>query len=247
MNNNSKFIILLDESLQKIAPDIALNDSFHCFVAKNSGEFNLQELVFLIQKHQSREFSGIEKHLCFPSIVNKAVIQSSDDKKRSIAMLEDFVLSQGEHSERFQEYAHRLSELADELLLNAIFSANKRFSLEDRALPFTLENNEKVEMKWGFDGEVFGISVTDPFGTLSKESVLEYINSQKMPHSICTHSSAGLGIKIIFERLHHFIVTVDPHKSTEIICLLRFEKKQRDFDNKVKSFHYFRSEEVGVA
>lgn len=217
--------------------------NIQCFVATHNGEFDARELILLLKKFESRDYPGLDKHLGFPAIFNEKVMKSPKDKKEALTNLEGFIIKIGGGSERFHQYAQRVCELADELLLNAVFDANPRLKEIPRHESFELTENEAVKIKWGFDGEVFGVSVSDPFGTLSKNTVMQYLDDNQKTESMGKRASGGLGIKLIFDRLHHFIVNVNPGKMTEVVCLMRFEKRFKDFDSRLRSFHYFKVEE----
>ncbi len=239
----SRIIVILQESLQKVVTHLIDCANIQCFVATNNGEFDARELITLLKKFESKDYPGLDKHLGFPAIFNEKKVKCQQDKREALNHLENFILKVGGNADRFQHYALRVCELADELLLNAVFDANPRLKQSPRHEAFQLEDQELIRMKWGFDGEVFGISVRDPFGTLSKKTVMQYLDDQQKTESMGKRNSGGLGIKLIFERLHHFIVNVNPGKMTEIVCLMRFEKRFKDFDSRLRSFHYFKVED----
>lgn len=239
----SRIVVILQESLQRVIPSLMNCLNIQCFVATNNGEFDARELILLLKKFESKEFPGLEKHLSFPSVIKEKKIRSQNDKRQALLDLEAFVLKIGGKSERFEQYSQRACDLADELLLNAVFDANPRLKEAPRHGAFELTDNELVKIKWGFDGEVFGISVSDPFGALTKKTVMQFLDDNQKTESMGKRSSGGLGIKLIFERLHHYIVNVNPGKLTEIVCLMRFEKRFKDFDTRLRSFHYFQVED----
>jgi hypothetical protein len=239
----SRIIVILQETLQKVIPSLIECVNIQCFVATNNGEFDARELILLLKKFETKDYPGLDKHLGFPNIFNEKKIKNQIDKREALTNLEGFVLKIGGNTERFQQYAQRVCELTDELLLNAVFDANPRLKTMARHESFELEEKESVKVKWGFDGEVFGVSVSDPFGTLTKKTVMQYIDENQKTESMGKRVSGGLGIKLIFDRLHHFIVTVKPGQKTEIVCLMRFEKRFKDFDSRLRSFHFFEAEE----
>ena len=239
----SRIIVILQDTLQKVIPNLIDCANIQCFVATNNGEFDARELILLLKKFESKDYPGLDKHLGFPAIFNEKKIKNQLDKREALTSLEGFILKIGGNSERFHQYAQRVCDLADELLLNAIFDANPRLKENERHEAFVLQENESVKVKWGFDGEVFGISVADQFGTLSKKTVMQYLDENQKTESMGKRVSGGLGIKLIFDRLHHYIVNVKPGKMTEIVCLMRFDKRFKDFDSRLRSFHFFKVED----
>lgn len=239
----SRIIVILQEALQKVIPSLIDCANIQCFVATNNGEFDARELILLLKKFESKDYPGLEKHLGFPLIINEKTIKNQTDKKEALTNLEGFILKIGGSSERFYQYAQRVCDLADELLLNAVFDANPRLKDITRNEPFELQANESVKIKWGFDGEVFGVSVADQFGSLNKKTVMKYLDENQRTDPLGKRISGGLGIKLIFDRLHHYIVNVRPGKMTEVVCLMRFDKRFKDFDSRLRSFHYFKIED----
>lgn len=238
-----KIIIVLLEPLQQQMHNFLDRDNIESFVATNGGEFDARELILLLKKFQTKKLLSLEKHLNFPAVFNEKKVLNSQDKKNALTLLEGFIVKIGGDSLRTQQYSQRICDLADELLMNAVFDANPRLKTAVRNLPFELKPNEAVKVKWGFDGEVFGVSVTDPFGLLTRQVVMHYLDARQKREPFAARFSGGLGIKLIYERLHHFIVNVRANKMTEIICLLRFDKRFKDFDKRLRSFHYFRTED----
>ena len=235
-------VVLLDKPLQKVARELLDCMSVRCFVAQQNEGFDAREILTMLRKFSDPNFAGVEKYLSYGASIQGLDIVDVSTKRSALERVEKSVshLGNGAEEKRFQEYARRVSELVDELVLNAIFDANPAMRDVSRSLDFSLLQSEAVQVRWGFDGEVFAVSVRDYFGNLSKETIIEYLaeghNSEKFWQD---RKSAGLGFRLVFERMHQFIVNVEPGKMTEIICLLRFEKRFRDFDSRLKSFHYF--------
>ncbi len=240
---HSKIIVILFNSLQQQLHNFLDQENIESFVAAKDGEFEARELLILLKKFQTKKLISLDKHLSFPAIFNERKIQNPQDKKVALTMLEGFISKICGNSLRTEEYSQRICELADELLLNAIYDANPRLKEAPRNQQFELSMSEMVKIKWGFDGEVFGLSVTDPFGVLKRQALMQYFDSNQKKTPFASRFGGGLGVKLIYERLHHYIVNVRANKKTEIICLLRFDKRFKDFDKRLRSFHYFRSED----
>lgn len=212
-----------------------------CFVASNNNDFEPRDVHTIIRKFQSADIFGLEKYLKGHCEVFRHDVLSHLDKNIAIQRVSDFVDYLGGNIEnnRFHEYARRTAEMLDELLLNAVFDANVRYKGQPHRTEFHLDNTDYVTVKWAFDGENFGLSVTDRFGRLRKNTILDYLDSTLDLGVVEKRKSGGLGIKFIFERLHQFIVNVHTDLMTEVVCLLKFERRLKDFDARARSFHYF--------
>ncbi|MEN9530668.1 MAG: hypothetical protein RI932_2541 [Pseudomonadota bacterium] len=212
-----------------------------CFVASNNNEFEPRDMQTIIRKFQTSDIFGVEKYIKGSCEIFRHDILTHSDKNTAIERVGDFVRYLGGSIEnnRFQEYSRRISDMLDELVLNAVFDANHRYKGQPHRTEFQLDNTDLVTVKWAFDGEQFGLSVTDRFGRLKKETILRYLDTTLDLGDVERRKSGGLGIKFVFERLHQFVVNVHSDLMTEVICLLRFERRLKDFDARPRSFHYF--------
>jgi hypothetical protein len=234
-------VFIMKTPLPKLAFRLLDCMSAQCFVALNNEDFDARDVLILLRKFKTGDFDGIAKYVGFGAELKTAFVHTLEEKKHVLSTIEDYIQNLGEDpcDHRFAEYARRTCELLDELVLNAVFDANPRFQQSPRNEPFLLSESESVIVTWGFDGEIFGLSVTDRFGLLGKETIVRYLDETFDQGDMQTRKSGGLGLKLIFERLHQFIVNVQPGQKTEIICLSKFERRLKDFDNKLRSFHFF--------
>ncbi len=170
------------------------------------------------------------------------IVSNVSEKRDALQELEDFVLGLGdaEDASRLSQYARKAGEAVDELLLNAIWDANPTLQQAHRGDDFVLPPSEQVRVRWGFDGDRFGYSVSDPFGTLEKESIIRHLLGGEVElGAFAERKSGGLGMKRVFERSHHVVAAVRKGALTELQCFFRFERRLRDFQAVPKSLHYF--------
>lgn len=200
-----------------------------------------RDLSILIKKFADGNILDLDKYLAFGSKINRRVIDSNKAKRAAIEAVSIYVSRLGDpgYNHPFDDYARRVSALADELILNAIFHANPRLEGTDRALPFQLSDGEKVEMAWGYDGDYFGISVRDPFGKFNSETVMRYLSNWQTLKDIGNIKTGGLGVKLIFEKAHKVVTNVKSEKVTEVIALIKFAQRMTEFENQKKSFYFF--------
>jgi len=175
------------------------------------------------------------------NIVEKT-LKNVEDKRRILGEIEEFVVALGgeANSQRYLQYARKASEAVDELLLNAVWDANPALLSAKRDANFVLSPVEEVKVRWAFDGDLFGYSVSDPFGRLERASIVRHLTAGDTElGEFLERKSGGLGIKRVFERSHHMVAAVRRDVLTEIQCFMRFEKRLRDFQAIPKSLHYF--------
>jgi hypothetical protein len=236
---NCNVVLLLSSKLQVMAKQLKSIANVQCMVANHDKDFDARDVLIMLKKFQEEDILGLEKYLGYGAGVRRYVIASDSDKRQAVQELFSFVHGLGGEASNFSEYARRTAELVDELILNGVFNANPRFQKLDRSQPFTLKNDELVHMSYAFDGETFGVSVSDRFGSLTREKILEYLNDVTVTEPVSERESGGLGLKVIFDRLHRFVVNVTPGDVTEAICLLKFDSRIKDFEKRLRSFYYF--------
>jgi hypothetical protein len=204
-------------------------------------EANGRDLSILIKKFTDGDILDLDKYLAFGCKINERKITSPESKKESVKAVSDYILRLGDpgYNHPFGEYARGISELADELLLNAVFSANPRLRGADRSKEFQLGPNEEVVMSWGYDGEYFGIAVRDPFGKFNSGTIMKYLSAQRTLNQVVSSESGGLGLKFIFEKAHQVVANVKNERVTEVIALMKLVSRRLDFEREKKSFYFF--------
>lgn len=108
--------------------------------------------------------------------------------------------------------------LADELLENSMYDAprgtlgNRLFKKgEKRAmLP-----QERIVFSFGFDGETLALKLTDSWGSLEPDVVMEYLARNQDDGSIAD-DAGGRGLFIIWRFLDQFHVNVHPGQETVV-------------------------------
>ena len=133
-----------------------------------------------------------------------------------------------------REPVHPTLLCLDEILLNAIFNANKRLMKASRGVSYTLDAQEEVTVSWGSDSVRFGICVSDPFGTLKRTTTFDYIHSQH-PKNMLRKQSGGLGFKTLYKNANELVFSVKPGKFTDVFCFFNLEYRSQRLRQSDKS------------
>lgn len=207
------------------------------------GELDAADLLVTVEKLLRRDIFGIEKY--FPAAEPvRFRVTSSSQKEGLIAEAEKLATGAGVHARLVGLYC----TVADELLTNAVYNApvdgegRRRFAHLSRTERVDLSSSEEVELKLCCDGRRLGISVSDPFGSLTADKVLGYLAKafRKGQDQIDDKAGgAGLGLYYIFESLTHFVINLNPGRRTEMIGILEVAGSYRDFASTCKSFNVF--------
>ena len=219
-------------------------------VARNNDEVDTEALIVTIRKLLERDIFGLEKYFIWGVRPVVKTLASSAEKDPTLRAVEEYAQALGVQS----RFIAQLCSVADEFITNAIYNAPR--DAEGRALyaersrtePVHLKPSELVEVRFCCDGHRIGISVADPFGSLSTETLLDYLAK-------CTRrgedqvdqkpGGAGLGFYYVFESLSHFVVNISAGKKTEMIGIIDVSGSYKDFSLKTKSFNIFFSETAG--
>lgn len=182
-----------------------------------------RNIATLLKKVKDQNFLDLNKYLGYGASYCEKSVNSDSSKKAAINEIGRFITNIGDprFPTPYKEYARRMTEMVDELVLNAIFNANPRMRACDRSQPFNLGPDEDVHLTWAYDGEYFGVSVRDHFGQFTLESIMERVASSSELSTIVTSKSAGLGQKLIFERAHQIVTNVKEGKVTEVIAVVK--------------------------
>lgn len=233
--------MFIHSPLLKLAEKFTSLTSVKYLIGAESTENFGRDLSILIKKFADENILDLDKYLAFGCNVITRTVTSYDTKRSAVDAVNQYINNLGGsgYAHPFGEYARRVSEIVDELLINAIYDANPRMQGVDRSKKFQLNESEKIQVSWGYDGEYFGVSVRDPFGKFTCDTIMRYLASQKADETITLQPSAGIGLKLIFEKAHKVITNVQKESVTEVIVLVRFESRMLEFERRKKSFYYF--------
>lgn len=143
---------------------------------------------------------------------------------------------------------HRMTQLADEMLMNAIYDApidratgRARYAKQRRG-NVVLEPDEQPVFTYGSDGQRFAMGIRDPFGALAPEVLRAYVHKglRRGDDQIDRkEGGAGLGLFLLFQGLNTVCLNLQPGRLTEFIGLVNIRGSVREALTTPKSFHIF--------
>jgi len=184
---------------------------------------------------------GLEKYFPWGLEPRRFYLRTSSQKDEALREAEAYAAEVGIRS----RFATLLCTVVDELVSNAIYHApvgQGRHAHVRRDQEVTLDQAEAIEVKLVCDGRRLGVSVADPFGTLTRERLLAYLSKcfRKGADQIDEkEGGAGLGLYCVFQSLSHLVVNISPGKQTEVVGLIDVGGSFRDFAARNKSFNVF--------
>ncbi len=217
----------------------------HVVVNKTESDWTTHELRITIQKILRSDVFGIDKYLAAGTKVHQRTVTNSDDRDILNSEVMEFakLFNVGQHTSKM------IFGITEELLMNAIYDApiaggRTLYHALPRSRRVELQEDEYATLSYGCDGEIFAVSVSDPFGALKRKKLFEYLKKVLMKRDSSNlidnkEGGAGLGLFKILYSSHALVCNVEPKVKTEIISVIDTRDHLRDFANMGRSIHYF--------
>ena len=245
---NAKSLLVTDTTMDLYSKaldgkeDVLLD---HVIANRSPELWTTNELRVTIQKILLEDIFGLEKYFAPGTPLQTFTVKGSKDREEYYALAMKFA----EENRLGQYMAKLVFGITEEMLMNAIYDApvaggRSHYSDLPRTAPVELLADEYSTLNFGCDGNIFGISVTDPFGALTKEKLFQYLKKVlrrgDSNNLIDTKKGgAGLGLFKILYSSHSLIVNITPQVSTQFIALIDIHHQVRDFSKMTRSINFF--------
>jgi hypothetical protein len=217
-------------------------------IAKNDEPLEPDELIVTAEKLLRNDLFGLDKYLLWGVEPYKMEIIDTREKPGYVKEVAHYASRLGCNDRTVE----MIETVADELVTNAIFNAPRdahgkpRYAHLSRREHVVLEPHEVGTLQFACDGNFIAVSQTDPFGALTHDTIVTYLNRCLMRgpqqlHDTGTAASGGAGIGLyrVFQSLSKFVVNIDPGRKTEVISLVDLRVSMKRFRALPKSFHIF--------
>ncbi len=240
----TKMVLHATEPTEEYLPLLATRPFLRNIIAKNEDPLEPDELIITAEKLLRQDLFGLQKYLLWGVEPYRVEIRDSRLKQDYIHEVASYAQTLG-CNERVVELVETVT---DELITNAIYNAPRtetgepKYARRSRRDPVVLADDEVGQLEFACDGDYIAIAQIDPFGALTQDTVVSYLNRclVKGPEQLSDASGgAGIGLYRVFQSLSKFIINVDPGKRTEVICLLDLRLTMKRFRQAAKSFHIF--------
>lgn len=240
----TKLVVHTTSSTEDYLPLMARRRFMRNLIAKNDMPLEPEELIITAEKLLRQDLFGLQKYLLWGVEPFCVRIAESMRKQEYIHQVAEYAASLGCNSRSLE----MIETVVDELVTNAIYNAPRtpegqaKYARLSRRAPVVLGEHEAGELEFACDGDYIAIAQIDPFGSLTQETVVSYLNRclVRGPNQISEASGgAGIGLYRIFQSLSKFIINIDPGRKTEVIALIDLRLSMRQFKLAPKSFHIF--------
>jgi hypothetical protein len=250
-NARDRKVLVLCRELSGTIADLILDGELDHVVAKHGGVavardiIDETELIVTCEKLISGDIFGLERYLSLRELdIREHVLDHAGKRQDVIERFDAFL----EAIDCYKGLRAVILTVADELLMNAIFSAPRdehgraKYDQRDRSERFPLEPHETVTFRFGCDGRNVVMSVADRFGSLDRAMLLEYLNAglrQEKGKVAAKSSSAGLGLHLVINSITQLIFNVEVGKKTEVIASFFVRNGIRGFRASGQSLNLF--------
>lgn len=237
-------ILLLADRRQKTELGQLFRLPFLTNLIAKSHPLTLDELIITVGKIVRHDIFGIEKYLCYGV---KPIAHEVSSSRQKDALLEA-VSAYADGLDISKRLVNEAKAVADELIMNAIYNAPVRidgsrpYAGRSRTEPVDLRDDETATFTYACDGRQLVIAMRDRFGSLTADTVRDYLRrcfAMGSDQIEAKAGGAGIGLYFIVEKLNKLIINISAGRGTEIIGVIDISGSYRDYAEKYKSFHIF--------
>ncbi len=212
-------------------------------MAKRETPLDTEELTVTIAKLLRRDHFGLDKYLPWGVDTYEVEVRDSRDKAQYVREVSNLASRLG-CSDRLVEL---VETVVDELSTNAIFNAPRnadgvpRYAHLSRREAVALQDSECAGLTFAFDGRYFAVAQRDPFGALTRETVVTYLERclKRTPDQLPGAGGAGMGLFRVYRVLSKLIFNIRPGELTEVIGLIDLRQSIKSLLTQPKSLHFF--------
>ncbi len=207
--------------------------------------FTIKNISTTVAKILNQDFFGLEKYLSWGSRILEEPVKHSGERLELIEKMKAHFQSFGIRP----VVLDRVHTVAEEMLMNSIYDApvdsfgKPLFNHLSRTEKISLNESQQARLRFGTDGVLLAVSVEDPFGSLTKKIITNYLEScySGQAGSLNEHKGgAGRGLHMIIESADLTIFNVLKNNRTEVICLFNLDRSKEEVIQ--PTFHLFFNE-----
>lgn len=214
--------------------------------ADRGGELVLgpAEVAITAEKLLRGDLFGLQKYVSGYGVeLRERELLDSNDRDSVVTEVRDYLIDLGAGT----ALANALATVADELVTNAVFNAPRDSAGRalhrgrNRRESVALGPDEAVKIKYGCDGRLFGISVTDRFGSFTAEQLRTRLQRCRngAPPLRQGSGGAGIGLFSVLNSCSQLVINVAPGELTEMIALVEIDRRMSALRAGGHSLHIF--------
>lgn len=202
----------------------------------------IRNIMTTVSKIASQSVFGLEKYLNWGVDVQELPVENSAQRET----LKEKMCEYFDSLSVRKSILENVSLVVEEMLMNAIYDAPvdaqgaSKYNQLSRQEKVILPLDEQSRFRFASDGTFAAVSVEDPFGALTADTIFKYLAScyeGRAGEFNKEKGGAGRGLHQIIENSTLVVFNVAPGKRTEVIALFYIvpgDKAERN-----PQFHYF--------
>lgn len=203
----------------------------------------VRAVLTTLSKIIHHDYFGIEKYLSWGAETKEKILSQSEQREPYREEMLEYFKSLGIRS----AILDRIKVVAEEIMMNAVYDAptdtngKSIFNHLPRTTPVHLNAEQSAKLRYACDGNWIAVSVQDPFGSLTRDTVLQYLKSCYSGQAGSLNAGkggAGRGLHQILESSSVTIFNVKNRKKTEVISLIEIDNAARNEGEK-PHFQFF--------
>ncbi len=246
-NINITVVVMTSGEIKDYINGIGENKKDVHFMSRNehNKSFTIKNFTSTINKLSTHDFFGIHKYMPEGAEIFSRKVNGSAHRHNLNTEMTDYFTKIGVRKSNIS----RVNTVAEELLMNAIYDAphdsqgKAIYNHLPRTEKIDLKDNEKPILTYGCDGIIVAVSLQDPFGAISSNTIFKYLascyNDSTDLNDTKNKGGAGRGLHQIIEGSDLVVFNITAGKKTEIISIFHVDPK--DTMENQKSFHIFYS------
>ena len=176
------------------------------------------------------------------------LLKSSSERSNIQEFVAEYTKSMGRKfktqiSSNFNHYAKALTDILDELLMNAIWDSNPEFKNKSRTEDCILANGKEVTIECSCDGVNLALAVEDKHGTFPWVALFgpqSFALGAKPPLRINEGpGGAGLGLYMVLQKTSILSFEIKKDAYTRVTAILRLDESARDMQARPKTLLVF--------
>ena len=192
-----------------------------------------RDLAITSHKLVSRDLFGLDKYLAPGTRVRERTVACDADRRAAVGEVSAWAQAVGAR----QPVVHRLANVVDELLMNALVDAPATATVPAAAAA------RCAQLRFGCDDRVLGVGVIDGYGALSQRDLIANVRRARSERGRPQggDGGAGLGLYFVLANVAALVVNVELGRRTEVVCLFDVVRPTRRpaVPRGVRSLHVF--------
>ncbi len=224
---HSQFVFITSEPIGQHFETLSKYPEFNNILTRhpNDRAFTIKNIATTIRKLSGQDLFGMDKYLNWGTEITEHEVTGSEQRSELLTNLENFAKSIDVRT----ALRGKVLRVAEEMLMNTIYDAptdpqgRSKYNHLKRTDTIKLQPSEYAQFNYACDGSFFALSAIDPFGALTRSTVLENLERCLKGDSISVEiEGKGGGGNGLFQMIQSSSLTVFnvwPKRKTEVIVL----------------------------